>query len=482
MFYTRRHFRYWTALLLCGLESLGCSGTSGGASPIGGSASTAVGVGGSTTSSNSAAIGQGGKASTTPSTGGTSARASAGASGSNFPPIAGGRDGGQGGNSTALVTGLGGQFSSAGMTSRGGNTSLGGSSIGSGGISMAKGGAAGAGNAATGGNSSLGSGGSSVAKGGTAGAGNIATGGTISTAGSSSTPNSAICTSSASYPSPTLGSATRVVNGSGNGLYEGTVWVASRGTLFFSDINFDSQPNPSTLRVLTPPSSVQVLLNPSGTNGLAMAPNGMLIGAAHDVQGLVSIDPSSGNRSVLITKYQGKSFNSPNDVTVRSDGTIYFTDPDFQLGGRAAQLGFMGVFRVSADGQSVALVDDTLTQPNGIALSPDEKTLYVANTNGNQVVRYAVAADGSTGPKQDFVTITGPDGVGIDCAGNLYVASHSAGVVSVFAPTGGSAITSTAVAAKTTNIAFGGADRKTLYVSAGKSIYSIAGNIPGYPN
>jgi gluconolactonase len=273
-----------------------------------------------------------------------------------------------------------------------------------------------------------------------------------------------------------------VASGSGNGLFEGPVWIAARGVLLFSDIDLSSTPNPSTLRELTPPNSLRPLLTNAGTNGLALASSGRVIGAAHDVQGIVSIDPATGAKVTVLSKYQGKNFNSPNDVAVRSDGTIYFTDPDYQLGGRAAQLGFTGVFRCSADGQTVVLVSDALPEPNGITLSPDEKFLYVAVMGSNKVVRFAVASDGSTSAMQDFVNVTSPDGVGMDCAGNLYVASHEAGQISVFAPSGGAAITKVSVAPKTTNIAFGGSDRKTLYVTAGKALYLISSDVPGYPN
>jgi gluconolactonase len=170
-------------------------------------------------------------------------------------------------------------------------------------------------------------------------------------------------------------------------------------------------------------------------------------------------------------------------VTVRSDGVIYFTDPDFQRGGRAdAMQGRTSVFRVS--GGTVSLVDDSLREPNGIALSPDGSTLYVGAYGENKIYSYPVLADGSTGPRTQFASIGGPDGVTIDCAGNVYWASGSDGLVHVFSPAGAQ-LGTIASGAGTTNVAFGGSDRQTLFITSGRTgdsgLYSVHLGVPGYP-
>jgi gluconolactonase len=209
---------------------------------------------------------------------------------------------------------------------------------------------------------------------------------------------------------------------------------------------------------LTPPSTVATYLADAGVNGMAVDGKGVVYAASHKVQGIVKL-------------------NSPNDLVLRSDGTIFFTDPDFQLGNRTSETGKKGVYRASPTG-TVSLVDDTFAEPNGITLSPDESMLYVADYNGGVVRTFSVAADGSTSGRKDFATVKSPDGFGMDCLGNLYVASGT-GTIQVYAPSG-SQLGSITVAASLSNLAFGGADGKTLYATAGKALYSVAMNLPGY--
>jgi gluconolactonase len=157
---------------------------------------------------------------------------------------------------------------------------------------------------------------------------------------------------------------------------------------------------------------------------------------------------------------------------------MYFTDPDYQLGNRTSETGKKGIYRVSPSG-TVSVVDDTFNEPNGITLSPDETVLYVADYAGNVVRTFAVAADGSTSGRKDFASVPSPDGFAMDCLGNLYVASGSPGTMEVYSPSG-SKLGSVTVAASISNMAFGGADGKTLYITAGKALYSLDMNLPGY--
>lgn len=245
---------------------------------------------------------------------------------------------------------------------------------------------------------------------------------------------------------------------------------------------------PSTVSRLTLPNTVDVTVPDSGTNGLAIDFKGNVLGCSQGnsqmAQAIVTVNLSAGTVSPFITTdASGRHFNSPNDLTVRTDGTIYFTDPDYQIAGRANETGIKGVYRVSPS-NVVSVIDSSFNEPNGIALSPDETVLYVADTAANTISKFTVLADGSTSGKATFASMTAPDGDAIDCAGNVYWASNNTpGKVYVFSPSGTQLGTfSLGTTDKPTNVAFGGADHKTLYVSTSpRKIYSVALNIPGFP-
>jgi gluconolactonase len=268
------------------------------------------------------------------------------------------------------------------------------------------------------------------------------------------------------------------------GFVEGPVWVDELGVLLFSDMDFSgdsAKGPPARIRRLKPPATFDVFVASSGSNGLALSREGLLA-ATHDTQSLTRFDLNSGARTDLTVRFQGKRFNSPNDLAVRSDGTVYFSDPDWQLAGRTSELmGKMGLYRLRpplSAGQALAaeLVDDTLPKPNGVALSPDERTLY-AGSSGNEVWKFAVASDGSLSGRTKFADVGGSDGMAVDCAGNLYVTS---GTVEVFSPDGNK-LGEIMTAESPSNAAFGGADHKTLYITAQTGIYAIALSIPGFP-
>ena len=416
-----------------------------------------------------------------------------------------GDSGGSGSNGGSLGASIGGgsAVGGAGTVTTGGALGTGGN-VGAGGTAATGGGAIG-GMVATGGvvgntggifatGGSLGLGGTSnTSPGGTSNPGGAAnTGGTKSSTGGLANSGGVTATGGKSggicpggpYPAPVLsGTPTRVYNATGNGQFEGTVWDASASVLFFSNMSTGSTNPvvPSQVQRLSPPGTVDTPVADSGTNGLALDVDGSLLGCSHKVQGIVRVNPAAGTVSTLLnTDSNGKHFNSPNDLTVRSDGTIYFTDPDYQLGSsRTSETGTKGIYRVTPARQ-VSLVDGTFGEPNGVVLSPDESTLYVADTTGNAIRKFTIASDGTASGKVNFATITTPDGVAVDCAGNLYWASNTPGKVIVFSPSG-TQLGSLTVVTGATNVAFGGTDRKTLYISAGMAIYSLALNVPGYP-
>lgn len=262
---------------------------------------------------------------------------------------------------------------------------------------------------------------------------------------------------------------------------EGPVWFSDAGALFFSDIDF-SAPNPPPLNGqqaamyrYAPPAAPEIFIENSSSNGLAIDTAGRLLACTPDTRSVTRIDLDTKQRTVVVETYMGKRFNSPNDLTVRSDGNLYFSDPDWQLSpGTPSELP-MAVYRVAPGGE--VTVVDTLDKPNGVTLSPDEGTLYVGAVDG-KIRRYALDASGAPGPAADFADVPGPDGMGIDCAGNLYVTGDAG--VSVFAPSGASLGTITGTTS-TANVAFGGPERRTLYITAGESLYTIELSIPGYP-
>jgi gluconolactonase len=222
---------------------------------------------------------------------------------------------------------------------------------------------------------------------------------------------------------------------------------------------------------------VEVFIEQSGSNGLAIDGSG-LVACTHDQQNVSRYSLETRERSVLVSDVQGKHFNSPNDVTVHSDGHIYFTDPDWQIGQRKSETGVTGVYMRDATG-TVSRIDGELPKPNGITLSPDETRLYVGSLNG-EINEYPVAPDGSVGVRRLFAKVDQPDGMAIDCAGNLYVASHGPGQVVVLSKEG-ELISTIEVGPRTTNAAFGGPDRRTLLITSGTGVYSIETKVPGLP-
>jgi gluconolactonase len=275
----------------------------------------------------------------------------------------------------------------------------------------------------------------------------------------------------------------------GFGFTEGPLW-RPEGILWFSDVTGN------VLRSLTPSGQAAVLINKAGGESSAppgsfIGPNGMIA----DKDGYVLLCQHTNRRIVRVgkdltitpylEKFEGKRFNSPNDLVYRSDGTLYFTDPPYGLlkqdDDPAKELKFNGVFRY-ANGKLTAEIND-LNRPNGIALSPDEKTLYIANSDEKKRIwmRYDVAADGSVSNGRLFADVTSekeaglPDGFKVDSQGNLW-SSGPAGIW-VFSPEGkhlGTLKTPEVPA----NCNWGG-DGKTLYITAETSIYRIRLSVMG---
>lgn len=347
------------------------------------------------------------------------------------------------------------------------------------------GGSAGSGGQSSGGSAGSQSGGSAgSASGGDAGTGGYAGtgGGGGGSAGTGGSGGGVICDPNASYGAPLPSDTTATLVAGGYHFLEGPVWSSGLSALFFSDIDFggaDSQGVPPSIiyRLDAGSNTPAVFIDTIGCNGNAIDSSGKLVSCTHDTRSVSRIDPVTKERTRIADEYDGKAFNSPNDAIVRSDGTIYFTDPSWQLGSRPAEIGFRGVYRIDPQG-NVGLVSQSLVSPNGVALSPDEQLLYVADDNTGNVHRFDVAPAGDTSGGGVFVNVNGADGMAMDCAGNLYVTAQSG--VRVF-DSSGSELGLISVGEKPANATFGGADHTQLFITAQTGLYVIDLQIPGLP-
>jgi gluconolactonase len=259
---------------------------------------------------------------------------------------------------------------------------------------------------------------------------------------------------------------------------EGPVWIASEAAFFFSNFDLDAATNydGDIIKYTPATGTCEVWLAGVGTNGLGIAADGNLLAAVNVTQSITEYDLGTKKSKVIVDHYMGKPFNAPNDLIVHSNGTIYFTDPDYQRGNRPQDLP-LSIYRI--DPMGVISLIATAQEPNGITLSPDETHLYVDEDKGGGLVVYDLDAKGvPTGAPRPFAGVT--DGVAIDCAGDLYL-SAAGGIVS---PTG--AAIGTIPGDGGTHATFGGADGKTLFIvgdgsnlAGAKTTATVQMNVPG---
>ncbi|QDU60213.1 Gluconolactonase precursor [Planctomycetes bacterium Pan216] len=261
---------------------------------------------------------------------------------------------------------------------------------------------------------------------------------------------------------------------------EGPIWVADGGYLLFSDIP------PNKIMKWKEGEGLSLFMHPSGytgvadygkepgSNGLTLDPKGQLILCEHGDR-RVSKLTKSGGKITLADHYNGKRLNSPNDVIVASNGDLIFTDPPYGLPNRwddpLRELDFCGVYRLTPEGE-LTLLTKEMTRPNGLALSPDEKTLYVANSDPEKAIwmSFPVNDDGTLGKGEVFYDATEsvgklpglPDGLKVDVDGNLFATGP--GGVLVFTPDG-ELLGRIATGEKTANCAWGD-DGSTLYLTS----------------
>ena len=274
------------------------------------------------------------------------------------------------------------------------------------------------------------------------------------------------------------------------GNIEGPVWTGTELYLSeMSSMSYDSQNSEikkSRMLKVTPDGTTTIAIADSGSNGLALAADGSLVAGVHKDGSVKRFALPGFTATSIVSQYMNARFNSPNDVAIHSNGTIYFSDPTFNGPSNPPQTATR-VYRIAPGGSTAEPIPssaspDTIQNPNGVTLSLAEDYLYVAGAVGR---RYPVMADGTLGAGADFAATNGGDGMVIDCAGNLYVAVSNSQNVAVFTPTGTSiGMIKVPEVQAVTNVAFGGSDRKTLYITGlgnQKGLFQLPMNLPGRP-
>lgn len=261
----------------------------------------------------------------------------------------------------------------------------------------------------------------------------------------------------------------------GMNFVEGPQWFpGDGGYLVFSDIPANE------LKKWTAAGGLTTFRAPSqNSNGNTMDGAGRLVSAEHSGR-RVSVTERDGAVKAVVDRFNGKKFNSPNDVVVKSDGTVWFTDPDYglpanpqtkQKEGKEQEGNF--VFRFDPKGGKITAVARDFDKPNGLAFSPDEKRLYIADSGAPKHIRvFDVKTDGALASGSVFCKIDkgGPDGIRCDTAGRVW--SSAGDGVHIFAADG-NLIGKILVPETPANLAFGGKDLRTLFITARKSLYSV---------
>jgi gluconolactonase len=263
---------------------------------------------------------------------------------------------------------------------------------------------------------------------------------------------------------------------------EGPVWDSRRGALIFSDIPAN------TMYEYRPGAGVSVFRQPSRhTNGNTLDGRGRLLSCEHSGRQVTRTE-ADGAVTPLATHFEGKRLNSPNDIVVRGDGTIVFTDPPYgiqseRMGMPAAQeLDFHGVYRLDADGTLSLLVDD-FERPNGLAFSPDQTLLYIDDTARAHIRVFTVTAEGRLAGDRVFAELNAPeegrpDGMKVDREGNVYCTGP--GGAWVFNPLG-ALLGKIVMPERTANLAWGDGDWQSLYLTASTSLYRLRLGVAGIP-
>lgn len=248
------------------------------------------------------------------------------------------------------------------------------------------------------------------------------------------------------------------VNG-GYKFTEGPIWT--KEGLLFTDLGNDTIHR----------GDGSVFRRPAGkANGLGIDAQGRLIACEHGNRRVSATQPD-GTIISLADNFEGKRFNSPNDLDFDAKGAIYFTDPPYGIGDKERELDFCGVYRLDPDGK-VTLLHRDMFRPNGLALSLDGKKLYVADSGHNLINVFDVQADGTLGPAKKFADVPGPDGIEIGPKGELWSsAKDGARVYLTEGPEAGKLVLTVPCPEQPANLTLGGDDRRTLYMTSRTGLY-----------
>jgi gluconolactonase len=241
------------------------------------------------------------------------------------------------------------------------------------------------------------------------------------------------------------------------------VWSAREGQLLFSDVPAN--------QIIKIDGKGRTLFreNSGGANGNAYDDKGRLYTCEGRTRRVVRMD-KKGAPEVVADSFEGKKLNAPNDIVVAKNEHVYFTDPAFGEADERRELPFYGVFHIPPKGPITAALK-LQTRPNGLAISPDGKTLYVTNSDERNVRAYDIGKDGGLENERVFIAKTGgvPDGVEVDAHGNVFLAAKG---VQIYSPEG-KLVTTIDLAEKPSNLVFGDGTLQTLYVTARTTVYRI---------
>jgi gluconolactonase len=260
---------------------------------------------------------------------------------------------------------------------------------------------------------------------------------------------------------------------------EGPLWINDgSGYLLFNELASSGE---ATMK-WTPDGKVSTYRKPSGgANGMTMDKEGRLVFCEYDGRRVARLE-KNGSVTTLASRYQGKRLNKPNDLVIARDGSIYFTDPDYSTP-TPKELDFQGVYRIPASGGELQLITKSLSRPNGIALSPDNKILYVANAHPSKKLWMAInlSSNGTATSERLFYDVTKqeghtPDGLKVDTAGNLYCTGP--GGIWIFAPDG-RYLGLIKTPEEPSNCNWGDTDGQTLYITSPHEVYRIRLKIEG---
>ena len=258
------------------------------------------------------------------------------------------------------------------------------------------------------------------------------------------------------------------------------MWWKEGGYLLFSDINGNRR-----MKYTPGQGTVEFKKPTNGANGLTRDLQGRLVACEGAGRRVIREEPD-GTTTVIASSFQGRRLNRPNDVVVKSDGAIYFTDPRGNVVPDQTDLSYQGVYRVSADLGTLTLLVDDFIVPNGLAFSPDESVLYINDTRRGHIRAFDLAPNGTLARQTDrvFANLSGteagvPDGMKVDSAGNVYCGGS--GGIWILDGKGKKLGRIVHGQPQTTNLAFGGPDWKTLYFTNWNYLGAVKVKIAGIP-